>query len=186
MSIPPFSLLVLLVACLVADSPFIDARIHANSYNGPLSQDIILGSDKPITELDKERILKLVNTLRSRGRQCGSSFNPPARTLVWNFRLERAARLHSMDMYRQNYFEHTSKDGSRLGTRIKRQGYTYFACAENIAFGYQTEEAVMAGWTRSEGHCKNYMNDTYTEIGIARTGNYWVMVLAIPDKFASK
>jgi uncharacterized protein YkwD len=143
-------------------------------------------SNAPVTQLDKGKILKLVNFLRSSGRYCGSGYENAARPLVWNEKLERAARLHSLDMYRQNYLDHRSKDGSPFNMRIKRQAYKYFACAENIALGYENEEAVMEGWTKSAGHCSNFMNDTYTEIGIARTGKYWVMVLAAPDNFVQE
>ncbi len=140
--------------------------------------------NRPVTQLDKVKMLKLVNDLRSTGRYCGGNFEQPAAPLVWSDKLERAARFHSLDMYRNNYLSHRSKDGTPFYIRIKRQSYNYMTCAENIALGYETEEAVMEGWTNSEGHCRNFMNDLYTEIGIARTGNYWVMVLAYPDNFA--
>lgn len=137
----------------------------------------------PVTQVDRAKMLKMVNNLRSAGHYCGSNYEHPAEPLVWSEKLEKAARLHSLDMYRNNYLSHHSKDGSPFYIRIKRQAYNYMTCAENIALGYETEEAVMEGWTNSAAHCSNFMNDLYSEIGIARTGNYWVMVLAYPDEF---
>ena len=42
---------------------------------------------------------------------------------------------------------------------------------------YQTEKSVIEGWIKSPGHCKNIMNPAYKEIGAARKGNYWTLVL---------
>jgi uncharacterized protein YkwD len=151
--------------------------------NSKLVNYTVAVQNKPVTNLNKVKMLKLVNNLRSTGRYCGGSFEQPATPLVWSEKLERAARFHSLDMYRNNYLSHQSKDGTPFYIRIKRQSYNYMTCAENIALGYESEEAVMEGWTNSEGHCRNFMNDLYSEIGIARTGNYWVMVLAYPDNF---
>jgi uncharacterized protein YkwD len=137
----------------------------------------------PVTQLDKAKMLKLVNELRSAGRYFGNNYEQPAAPLVWSEKLEKAACFHSLDMYRNNYLSHQSKDGSPFYIKIKRQSYNYITCAENIALGYDTEEAVMEGWTNSAGHCSNFMNDLYSEIGIARTGNYWVMVLVYLDNF---
>jgi uncharacterized protein YkwD len=155
-----------------------------NPIEAPTSDNFsIAHKNGPVTQLDKAKMLKLVNELRSVGRYCGSNYEQPAVPLVWSEKLEKAARLHSLDMYRNNYLSHQSKDGSPFYIRIKRQSYNYMTCAENIALGYETEEAVMEGWTKSAGHCSNFMNNLYSEIGIARTGNYWVMVLAYPDNF---
>jgi len=42
---------------------------------------------------------------------------------------------------------------------------------------YQTEKSVIEGWIKSSGHCKNIMKPAYKEIGVARKGNYWTLVL---------
>ncbi|SFG27990.1 CAP domain-containing protein [Pontibacter chinhatensis] len=130
---------------------------------------------------DKEKVLKLVNGLRGSGCYCGDSHQESARPLTWNSKLEKAARLHSMDMYRNNYYSHVSRDGTPFYVRIRRQSYNYWSCAENIGLGYESEEAVMEGWRDSAGHCVNIMNPAYTDIAVARAGNYWVMVLAEPE-----
>lgn len=80
-------------------------------------------------------------------------------------RLATAARLHSEDMARQNYFSHTSLDGRSPWDRIRAQGYAY-GSAENIAAGYATPAAVMTGWMNSAGHRANILNCANTALGV--------------------
>lgn len=103
---------------------------------------------------------------------------PPVGTLTWNTLLEQASYLHSKDMLDNNYFSHTSEQGKSPGDRIKAVGYNWTTYGENIASGFQNEEAVMNGWLNSPGHCKNIMGKNFKEIGVGRAGNYWTMNLA--------
>lgn len=121
-------------------------------------------------------ILTLVNNVRKTGCTCGSTVMPPVDPLTWNNLLEKAAQLHSADMNKNNYFDHTALDGSNPGDRITRAGYTWTAYGENIAKGYTSEQAVMDGWIKSEGHCKNIMSSKVKEMGVGRDGNYWTQV----------
>ena len=123
--------------------------------------------------VNKELILKLVNDARRKGVQCGDVWHPPVPPLTWNIQLEAAATLHSADMYRKKYFSHIEDDGSTANTRIEKVGYIWMTYGENIAFGYATEEAVVEGWLKSPGHCKNIMNKAFKEVGIGRVGDYW-------------
>src|SRR5919109_1185606 len=58
-------------------------------------------------------------------------------------------------------------------------GYTgWSAIGENIAAGYPTPEAVVAGWMSSPGHRANILSPNFTEIGIGlaqggKYGSYW-------------
>lgn len=90
-----------------------------------------------------------------------------------NARLATAARLHSADMARQDYFSHTSLDGRTPWDRIRAQGYAY-GSAENIAAGYPTAAAVMAGWMNSPGHKANILNcsNIALGVGLGRGGSY--------------
>ena len=86
--------------------------------------------------------------------------------LQYNEKLTVAARLHSQDMGNNNYFSHTSQDGQAFNERILDAGYDYSACGENIAAGYTTPEAVVAGWMDSEGHRANILSPDYCDIGV--------------------
>lgn len=129
--------------------------------------------------LDVNKILAIVNKHRQAGVVCGSSNQKPVAPLKWNKQLAKAALDHANDMYGHNYFDHIGLNGSRFSDRAKAAGYKGFPVGENIALGAQSEEYVMNMWMESAGHCKNIMNGSATEIGIARSkkGNYWVMVL---------
>jgi uncharacterized protein YkwD len=92
-------------------------------------------------------------------------------------RLDTAARLHAEDMAANDYFDHTSQDGSSPSDRAAEQGYEG-GVGENIAMGYPDAAAVMEGWMNSEGHRANILNCDYDVIGIGvadRDGTlYWV------------
>ncbi len=78
-----------------------------------------------------------------------------------------AARLHSADMAQNNYFSHDSPDGRDPGQRMTAAGYPISGgWAENIALGYPTADAVMAGWLSSKGHRDNILNCALKSIGV--------------------
>ena len=129
-------------------------------------------SNLPAT-VNRSVLLQLVNEVRQKGCQCGDTYYYPTTKVSWNSQLELAAYNHSSDMYQNQYFSHTSQDGSNAGARIDRTGYNWMAYGENIATGYTTEQQVMDAWIKSPGHCKNIMNKAYKEMGVARVGNYW-------------
>ncbi len=100
--------------------------------------------------------------------------------LSYDHQLAAAARDHSEDMGLQGYFSHTSLDGRTLPDRITAAGYSYNTYGENIAAGYQTPEAVIAGWMNSTGHRANILNSNFCDIGVGYVfladspyGHYW-------------
>ena len=129
---------------------------------------------------NQQKLLDLVNKARSKGCNCGDEYYPPVDSVKWNAKLEQAAQKHSNDMNDNNFFSHTGSDGSEHHERILSTGYDCGWTGENIANGYTTEEAVVNGWLKSEGHCKNIMNEHYTEMGVATAGSYWTQDFAAP------
>lgn len=123
--------------------------------------------------LDKTVMLNLVNAARTSGCNCGATYMQPVKPVSWNDKLEQAAVAHSQDMLAKGIFSHTGSDGSNPGTRITRAGYQWMAYGENIARGYADEKAVVDGWLKSEGHCKNIMSGSFTEMGVAHVSDYW-------------
>jgi uncharacterized protein YkwD len=95
--------------------------------------------------------------------------------LTLNAKLSKAAQDHSADMASHQNMSHTGSDGSDPGQRITTAGYTWSAYGENVAFGYSTPEAVMAGWMSSPGHKRNILDCDFKEIGVglAQPGSYW-------------
>lgn len=136
-------------------------------------------SQKTGTADFKRSFLEHINSIRSAGCTCGTTYMPPAPPLTWNNDLEKSAKGHAWDMSNNNYFSHTSKDGRSMQDRIVFAGYYFngyksFMAGENIAMGQQSIDEVMDGWIKSEGHCKNLMNPQFKEVGVAENHKYWV------------
>ncbi|MEU2432332.1 CAP domain-containing protein [Streptomyces sp. NPDC007861] len=112
------------------------------------------------------RIVELVNSERSKA---GCS------PVTLNATLSKAAQAHSEDMASHKNMSHTGSDGSAPGDRITRAGYSWSTYGENVAYGYDTPESVMAGWMDSPGHRENILNCEFKEIGVglAQPNNYW-------------
>lgn len=129
--------------------------------------------------LDVDLILNLVNDNRSAGATCGENVKEAVADLVWSDELAKAALDHSNDMQQNNYFNHDSQDGRTFSERATAAGFEGSPVGENIANGYQSENAVMTGWMESFGHCENIMSSRATHIGVAKSddGFYWTMVL---------
>ncbi|MEG4839348.1 CAP domain-containing protein [Microcoleus sp. B9-D4] len=155
--------------------------------SGSQSSDILTGersasqvAPSPTTQNFINRVLELTNIERGK-----LSFSP----LTLNTQLLNAAANHSQNMALQDFFSHTGKDGSSLGSRISATGYQFSAAAENIAAGSSTPEQVVSSWMNSSGHRTNILNPNLKEIGIGYyfladdTGtenwnHYWTQVFA--------
>jgi uncharacterized protein YkwD len=130
----------------------------------------------------EQEVLDLINQERALGADCSSAGSfEPAGPLTMNAALRCAARVHSMDMAGRDYFDHYTPEGIGPGERIDDAGYSGSAWAENIAWGYATPEAVVAGWMNSDGHCANIMNPNLTETGVGYyAGSLWTQTFGRP------
>ncbi|MCI0688112.1 MAG: CAP domain-containing protein [Sporichthyaceae bacterium] len=102
-------------------------------------------------------VIKLTNAERKK-EGCTSSLRTDSR-------LRTAARKHSADMARRDYFSHESPDGTSPWDRAEAAGYTN-PSAENIAHGYPTAKSVVAAWMASSGHRKNILNCDSKAVGV--------------------
>jgi len=138
----------------------------------------------------EEEVLLLVNEFRSQPADCGElgEFEPAA-PLAMNPVLRCSARLHSVDMFERDYFDHDTPDGVDPFQRMAEAGFEGSRAGENIALGQRTPEEVMQAWMDSDGHCENIMRPEYTLIGIgyapgaaARQGksNFWTQNFGTP------
>lgn len=95
--------------------------------------------------------------------------------------LTRAAQAHAQDMETRGYFSHKSvggPNGNDLRARITSAGCGLRAVAENIAQGQRSELEVFAAWRDSPGHRASLLGRAYTDYGLGRVGNTWVMTLS--------
>ena len=132
----------------------------------------------------EQQFLRKINALRASGCNCGKTYMRPAPPLKWDSRLEKAAINHARDMDKNNYLSHTNSRGHGIKQRIEAAGYKLtgsmaYSYGENIATGQRSIDRVMQSWIKSEGHCKNLMNPTFKDIGIAQINYYWVQEFAM-------
>ena len=94
--------------------------------------------------------------------------------LKWNDKLAAAARSHSEDMAKREFFSHINPDGKSPGDRITDAGYEWYSCAENIAMMSSGIDAVVVVdlWINSPGHRKAMLTETCDELGVGVSGVY--------------
>lgn len=124
-------------------------------------------------------LLVLINTERQKHGL------PPLRI---NSVLMQVAQAHSQNMAERGFFDHVDP-ATGLGPceRISGAGYAFRTCAENIAAGYRTAEAVFQAWMSSSGHRANLLSPDFTEIGLGYAEGgfyryYWTVNLACPQE----
>lgn len=92
--------------------------------------------------------------------------------------LDEVAKGHANDMAANNFFGHTGTNGSNVAQRVKNAGYKWCTVSENVAKGYRDQAGALESWRTSKGHYRNLVNGKSRDFGLARSGNYLVMVLA--------
>ena len=124
--------------------------------------------DSSVTSYEEE-VIRLVNEIRV---QNGLG------AFKTNWELSRVARYKSQDMHDNRYFSHTSPTYGSPFDMMKSFGISYRTAGENIAMGYRTPQAVVDGWMNSEGHRKNILDASFTQIGVGYVadGNYWTQM----------
>ncbi|UVI27288.1 CAP domain-containing protein [Paenibacillus spongiae] len=95
--------------------------------------------------------------------------------------LDWMAYYKAIDMRDKGYFGHVSPVYGNMGQQYTRFGIRWTAYGENLAYGYTTPQAVVAGWMNSAGHRANILNPNFTYTGVWYTtggtlGRYWVQV----------
>jgi uncharacterized protein YkwD len=97
--------------------------------------------------------------------------------LVWDAELCRMARMHSENMARRDFFDHTGPDGRDMRARAQSSNVRgWSALAENIAYnqGFDDPAAfAVERWMRSSKHRDNVLNAIFTRsaVGIARSSD---------------
>lgn len=82
--------------------------------------------------------------------------------------LGAAAEHKALDMAASGNFTHTMSDGTTWLDNIINHGYPYGYRTENIAWGYDTPEQVMAAWQASADHNRNMLDGGFAACGIQR------------------
>src|SRR5215471_14058568 len=128
----------------------------------PLSEALAEPSAAPADQAaNVGRVLDLTNAERS---------NAGLAPLVLSLKLQAAAQAYSQVLASGACFAHTCGPMPSFADRDAAAGYgDWTAIGENLAGGYSTPEAVMAGWMGSPGHRENILSTSFTEVGIGVT-----------------
>jgi len=125
------------------------------------------------------RVLDLTNAEREKAGLAPLTASPE---------LQDAAQSYSQVLASTGCFEHTCGSVPNFADRDGQAGYTgWTALGENIAAGYPTPEAVVAGWMASPGHRANILSPNFTELGVGLTsadnrfGTYWAQEFGARD-----
>ena len=116
-------------------------------------------------------VLQLVNQARADAGLAPLTADP-ALTAAAQTRAEELTTLYS----------HTRPDGRSCFTALTEAGVAYGAAGENIAAGYASPEAVVAGWMASDGHRANILSADFTQMGLGYApaedgfGHYWAQL----------
>lgn len=84
-----------------------------------------------------------------------------------NNELSSAALLKAQDMFKHNYWAHTSPTGVEPWKWLGDAGYNYSYAGENLAKNYPTAAATVDAWMNSESHRANILNGHYVDVGFA-------------------
>ncbi len=91
-----------------------------------------------------------------------------------NSLLNQAAQAKASDMATRDYWSHNTPEGNPPWVFIDQAGYDYVKAGENLAYGFLTSEATIAGWMNSPSHKANMLDSDYADVGfgIANAANY--------------
>lgn len=97
--------------------------------------------------------------------------------------LARAARFHSRNMARFEFFDHTDPAAREPWDRVALFDPRPWNVGENIGAGYRWSGEVCRGWMDSTGHRENILDPTWTYGAVgyvhSRHGyrHYWTLLL---------
>ncbi len=111
------------------------------------------------------QVVDLVNQERSKAG---------LKALVVDTNLQTMAQDKAMDMYKNNYFSHTSPTYGSPFDMMKTYKISYRAAGENIAKGQTSPAQVMNSWMNSSGHKANILSKNYTHIAVGYVNGIWV------------
>jgi uncharacterized protein YkwD len=101
--------------------------------------------------------------------------------------LSRIAAGYAADMAAADKMTHALTKESKIGERLKANGYVFVAAGENIAAGYRTLAEAFSGWRDSRAHDEGMKDPDMTVMGIGTAYNpnskykvFWCLILARP------
>jgi len=135
--------------------------IDAGNPNTPPSIDPKSSTSDSVTKAERTALINDVLALTNAAR-AAADLSP----LTLNSALTTAAQSQSASLALDDFFSHTSPEGTTLADRLDAANYSYKTAGENIAAGQVTATQVVQEWMASPGHRANILNPQFTELGV--------------------
>lgn len=157
----------------IDENIFENGNTNTNTNNG-ISYEPEQGStteQAPITEESSDAYIAQIEQAifqRVNKERAANGLAP----LAYNGTMEYYARYKSKYMGDNGYFDHNDLNGELITAKMKRDGVSYSAWGENIAYiqGSFDNEALatkfMDNWMNSSGHRENILSSNFSSIGI--------------------
>lgn len=133
---------------------------------------------RPGAAVDQQKAVEMISGYRAR------SGIPPLRL---DPELSRIAAAYAAEMAAADRMTHAVTPESKIGPRLKANGYAFAAAGENIAAGYRTLAEAFSGWRDSPAHDRGMKDPDMTVMGIGTAYNpdskykvFWCLILARP------
>ena len=144
-----------------------DSKLYAVSY---MASAVSFEETNASTQTAVEReILDICNAYRARYGVA---------SLTWSSDAAAIAKAYAKKMAAEDFFSHTSPDGSTMASRC--ESINYRTLGENIIANYMLlghlrwqisgSVANATGWIASSGHRGNILNDAFTHLGVGIAG----------------
>jgi len=110
------------------------------------------------SEITVQKVLDQTNNERK---------NAGLEPLQYNPILSLSAQKKAEDMFKNDYWAHTSPQGKTPWTFFDAAGYKYSVAGENLAKDFYDTESLLKAWMNSPSHKANIVHQKYKDIGIA-------------------
>ncbi len=88
--------------------------------------------------------------------------------LIEDLKLNHAALAKAQEMFKSQYFDHTSPAGDGPAQLVERAGYKFLMVGENLALGnFKDDGQLVNDWLASPGHRENILSARFNQIGAA-------------------
>jgi uncharacterized protein YkwD len=162
-----YAIAVLGAMILASATAFLSAAVEPEMVGAATTSVKTCNGGRITLDVEEERTFVLHNETRADYGLEPLCINPV---------LTRAARSHSKEMVEKDYFSHYSYDGEGVGARLRRFGYDWSVCGENIAGGNGDPgepNSIFELWISSTHHRANILAEGFRQVGVGTyTGSY--------------
>jgi uncharacterized protein YkwD len=146
----------------------VSAVLSFGSYGSVLASKVRHPSGHVLAYSTSMSIQGLLNSTNSARVANGAA------ALNLNSKLDASAQAKANDMVAKDYWSHNTPSGDPPWVFIDAQGYTYQKLGENLATGFNNEQATIDGWMASPSHKENLLDPAFVDVGFgyANITNY--------------